>query len=108
MPVPYCRSSLPDSDVIADLFNWALKRDVVTADQARKCAKRGTGRPWEAVWSQVYSLGVYPDKWPVPLQRDGVLLIATAPDERRSISMLASSICFMDVRNWVMLDMGVE
>lgn len=59
---------------IADLFNWALKADVVTAEQARRCAKRGTGRPWEAVWSQVYSLGVYPDKWPVPLQREGLVL----------------------------------
>lgn len=60
-------------DRCADLFNWALKTDVITADQARRCAKRGTGRPWEAVWNQVYSLGVYPDKWPVPLQRQGVL-----------------------------------
>lgn len=57
--------------ILADLFNWALKTDVITAEQARKCAKRGTGRPWEAVWSQVYSLGVYPDKWPVPLHREG-------------------------------------
>eukprot|EP00892_Ulva_mutabilis_P010138 jgi/Ulvmu1/7497/UM037_0041.1 len=71
---PQPKWGLPEGwgQYLADLFNWALKDDVITAEQARRCAKRGTGRPWEAVWSQVYCLGVFPDKWPVPLQRAGV------------------------------------
>jgi hypothetical protein len=41
------------SRMYADLFNWALHPGRVTADEARKCAKRAVGRPWEAVWAQV-------------------------------------------------------
>jgi hypothetical protein len=42
---------------LADLFNWATGLDSITADEARRCAKRGTGRPWEAVWHEVHGLG---------------------------------------------------
>ena len=42
---------------LADLFNWAKGTNDITAEEARRCAKRGTGRPWEAVWFEVHGLG---------------------------------------------------
>lgn len=47
------------SCVSADVFNWALGEERVTADQARLCAHRGTGRPWEAKWDNIHKLGVF-------------------------------------------------
>lgn len=65
---------LPDGwgQYLADLFNWAARGSAITADMARKCAKRETGRPWEAVWGQLHSLGLFPDSWPLPLTQNGV------------------------------------
>lgn len=41
----------------AGLFNWALGEDAVTAEQARECASRSTGRPWIAHWDAIHALG---------------------------------------------------
>jgi hypothetical protein len=43
----------------AELFEWALEGITITAEEARQCASRSTGRPWMAHWDRIHALGAF-------------------------------------------------
>ena len=56
---------------LANLFSWA-KGEVVSAEEAKRVAKREPGKPWEARRDDLKKMGLYPEYWPIPLTKEGV------------------------------------
>lgn len=57
---------------LADLFIWGTGKHI-TAEQAMRCAKREPGRSWEAVETELRSLGLHPHCWPLPLSKHTIM-----------------------------------
>lgn len=65
-------------DYCSTLFSWVANRPI-TVDQAMRCAKREPGRSWEALESELNKLGLFPQTWPLPLTRQGLMEAAQNP-----------------------------
>jgi hypothetical protein len=70
-PVPEWGVPQGWGEYLAELFAWGTGKEI-TADQARRCAKREPGRSWESVKSELDDMGVHPDCWPLPLKQHEV------------------------------------
>ncbi|KAL0054150.1 hypothetical protein WJX82_004523 [Trebouxia sp. C0006] len=66
-------------DYCSTLFSWVVEPRVISIDQAMRCAKREPGRSWEALDSELNKLGLYPNTWPLPLSRQGLISAAQNP-----------------------------
>ena len=66
------------STFLAELFTWALGRQVTPA-QAFKCVRRPQGQAYEVVTSELQQLGLYPENWTAPLDLSQIRGISHEP-----------------------------
>ena len=57
---------------LAELFSWG-RGSVISGEEARKVARREPGRSWEARKDELRKLDLFPECWPIPLTKKGVV-----------------------------------